>query len=294
MTRFQEILQSDRFLVTVEASSPKGARLDPFMETLEVLAGKIHALNLPEGRSARIHLSALAASLLAKEKGLEPILTLSCRDRNRLSLCSDLLGAYALGIQNILCVTGDYFNFGDTEDAKPVYDLDSVQAIQMIRQMEEGKDIGGNELDGSPRFCVGCVANPVADPLEPQLFKLEKKLAAGAQFIQTLDIFSLEKARPFFEHLKEKDVNVLVGIRLITEREVQLHETGKLPGNPIPQPLVEEIKNTADSNAILEKAKSRMVKMVKEVQDSGLCRGVHLTVEGHEALIPEILQEAGV
>jgi len=294
MTRFKETLQSDKFLVTVEASPPKGVRVEPFLEILEGLAGKVDALNLPEGRSARIHLGSLAASMLAKEKGLEPILTLSCRDRNRLSLSSDLLGAYTMGIENVLCVTGDYFNFGDTEDAKPVYDLDSVQAIQMIRELEKGKDIGGNELDGAPRFCVGCVANPLADPLEPQLLKLEKKLTAGARFIQTLDIFDLDKARPFFEHIKDKDVKVLAGIRLITEREVQLQETGKLPGNPIPESIVEEIKKTSEEKAIKEKAKERMKEMIKEVKDSGLCRGVHLTVDGHEGLIPEILQEVGL
>ena len=294
MTRFQETLQSDKFLVTVEASPPKGVSVEAFLETLEGLAGKVDALNLPEGRSARIHLGSLAASLLAKEKGLEPILTLSCRDRNRLSISSDLLGAYTMGIENVLCVTGDYFNFGDTEDAKPVYDLDSVQAIQMIRELEKGKDIGGNELDGAPRFCVGCVANPLADPLEPQLLKLEKKLTAGARFIQTLDIFDLDKARFFFEHLKDKDVKVLAGIRLITEREVQLQETGKLPGNPIPESIVEEIKKTSEKKAIVEKAKERMKEMIKAVKDSGLCRGVHLTVDGHEGLIPEILQEVGL
>ncbi|MCP4665874.1 MAG: 5,10-methylenetetrahydrofolate reductase, partial [Deltaproteobacteria bacterium] len=182
---------------------------------------------------------------------------------------------YAMGIENVLCVTGDYFNFGDTEDAMPVYDLDSVQAIQMIRELEKGRDIGGNALDGAPRFCVGCAANPEADPLEPQLFKLEKKLAAGAQFIQTLDIYDFNRARPFFEHLRKKDVTVLAGIRLITEREVQLQERGKLPGNPMPESIVEEIKKTTEKGEIVAKAEARMKEMIKEVKDSGLCRGVH-------------------
>jgi 5,10-methylenetetrahydrofolate reductase len=236
----------------------------------------------------------LAASLIAKEKGLEPILTLSCRDRNRLSLCSDLLGAHALGIRNVLCVTGDYFTFGDTEDAKPVYDLDSVQAVQMIREMEKGTDAGANELDGPPLFFVGCVANPEANPMEPQLLKLEKKLEAGAQFIQTLDVFSFEKALAFFEHLKDKDVHVLAGLRFITEREVRLQEMRKLPGNPIPESMAAEIRSVTDNQEAVEKAKIRMVEMIKRVKDAGLCQGVHLTVEGHEELIPEILQEAGL
>ena len=294
MSKFQESLTSDKFLVTVEANPPKGVRVDAFLKTLEGWANRVDAVNLPEGRSARIHLGPMAGCLLAKEKGLDPILTLSCRDRNRLSMASDLLGAHAMGIHNILCVSGDYFHFGDAEDAKPVYDLDSVQAIRMIRQMEAGRDIGGNELDGNPSFCVGCVGNPQASPLEPHLLKLDKKLTAGAEFVQTLDIFDIDQSRSFFEYLKGKNVKVLAGICLITDREVTLAEARKLPGNPIPEDIEKEIKGMENPDHILENARNRMVQMIKEVKTSGLCNGVHLTADGHEDLIPEIIREAGL
>jgi len=292
MSKFQESLASGKFLVTVEANPPKGPRLGAFLSTLDSWANRVDAVNLPDGRSARIHMGPLAGCLLAKEKGLEPILTLSCRDRNRLSMTSDLLGASALGIQNILCVSGDYFHFGDAEDAKPVYDLDSVQAIRMIRQMEEGRDIGGNELDGNPSFCVGCVGNPQSSPLEPHLLKLDKKLKAGAAFVQTLDIFDLSKSRSFFEHIEGQNVRVLAGIRLITDREVLLAKAGKLPGNPIPEDIEKEINGQENPDRILENARNRMIAMIKEVKNTGLCHGVHLTADGHEDLIPEIIREA--
>ena len=294
MSKFQEALQSGKFLVTMGIEPPKGINLDYFLKSLQGCKGKVDAVDMPDNRSANIHLSAFAASLIAKDKGVDPIVALSCRDRNRLALSSDLLGVYALGLRNVLCVTGDYLTFGDAVEAKPVYDLDSVQAIQMVRQLEEGKDIGGNDLNGAPSFCVGCVANPQAVPLEPQLLKLEKKIEAGAEFIQTLDIFDLERSRPFFERLKGKNVKVLAGVRLIADRHVRLSGEGKLPGNPIPEGIIEEIKGLKGEGEIVERSRKRMVDMITQVKDSGLCHGVHLTAEGHEDLIPQIIEEAGI
>ena len=294
MSKFREALGSDKFLVTVKVEPPKGVNLEPFMNALDALTGKVDGVTLPDNRSARIQLGPLAAALKAREKGLDPILSMCCRDRNRLALCSDLLGAYALGIENVLCVTGDYFHFGDAPEAKPVYDLDSVQAIEMIHQMEQGRDIGGNDLDGNPSFCVGCVGNPQAVPLEPQLLKIDKKLGAGVSFIQTLDIFDLERSRSFLEHLGGKGVKILVGIGFITDREVRKAKEGKLPGNPIPREIIDEMGSLSGPEEIISGAKSRMIEMIKQVKGSGLCHGVHLTLNGHESLLSEILQEAGI
>jgi 5,10-methylenetetrahydrofolate reductase len=294
VSKFREALGSEKFLVTVKVESPKGVNLDPFMKALDALTDKVDGVTVPDNRSARIQMGPLAAALKVQEKGLDPILSLCCRDRNRLALCADVLGASALGIENVLCVTGDYFHFGDAPEAKPVYDLDSVQAMEMIQQMEQGRDVGGNDLEGSPSFCVGCVGNPQAIPLEPQLLKMDKKLDAGASFVQTLDIFDLERARPFLEHLGGTDVKVLAGIGIITEREVRLAGEGKYPGNPIPPEIMDEVGGLDSPEEIISRAKSRMVDMITRVKASGLCRGVHLTLNGHETLLAEILQESGI
>lgn len=294
MSKFQESLRLGKFLVTVQAFPPKGVNWEPFVGSLERFAGKVDAVNVPDSRAAGIHLGGLAASLLLKEKGVEPIMVLSCRDRNRLAMSSDLLGAYSMGIRNLLCVSGDYFTYGDTPDAKPVYDLDSVQAIQMIREMEQGRDIGGNELDGVPSFCVGCVANPHAEPIEPMLLKLEKKVRAGAEFVQTLDVYDWGKTRPFFDFAKERDLKVLVGVRLITQKEVKLWEAGKMPGNPIPEHWRTQLNQLEDETSVRKQARGRMVAMIREVKESGLAAGVHLTLAGNEEMLPEILKEAGI
>ncbi|MBW1775343.1 MAG: methylenetetrahydrofolate reductase [Deltaproteobacteria bacterium] len=294
MSKFREALGSDKFLVTVKVEPPKGVNLEPFIKALDAITGKVDGVTVPDNRSARIQLGPLAAALKVQEKGLDPILSMCCRDRNRLALCADALGAYAMGIENVLCVTGDYFHFGDAPEAKPVYDLDSVQAIEMIHQMEQGRDIGGNDLDGTPSFCVGCVGNPQAVPLEPQLLKIDKKLGAGVAFIQTLDIFDLEQARSFLEHLGEKGVKILLGIGFITDREVRKAREGKLPGNPIPREIMDEMGSLSGPEEVLTQAKSRMIEMITQVKGSGLCHGVHLTLNGYESLLSEILQGAGI
>ncbi|MBW1729527.1 MAG: methylenetetrahydrofolate reductase [Deltaproteobacteria bacterium] len=294
MSKFRERLESGEFLVTVEASPPKGTETADFLAMLGKLAGRVDAINLPDSRAANIHLGPLAASILAKEKGLEPILTISCRDRNRIAISADLLGAYVLGIDTILCVSGDYVSFGDAPQAKPVYDLDSVQAIKMIRGMEAGEDIGGNVLKGTPRFCVGCVANPVADPFEPHLLKLEKKLAVGVDFIQTLDIYDLNAAAPFLDYVRDKGIKALAGLRLVTKRDVDLWENRRLPGNDIPREIISEVKEAPTEEEALQKSRARLVTMLKEIRASNMWAGAHITMEGHEDLIPQILTEAGL
>ena len=294
MSRFRENLSSDKFVITAAVTSPKGTNLDSFRKGLEALSGLVDAVNLSEARAATIHLGSLAACVIADNAGLESIYTLSCRDRNRVAACSELLGAHALGIRNVLCVTGDYFNYGDTPDAKPVYDLDSVQALQMVRELEAGRDAGGNETDGAAAFCVGCVADPQADPPGPHLLKLEKKLSAGAEFILTLDIHDLDAAVPFFKEMKGRDVKVLAGLRLVTGREVDMWEKGKLPGNDIPESLRAGIEGAADDAAVLQEAGSRMAAMIRRLKDAGLCDGVHLNLGGHEGRLRGILEEAGI
>jgi 5,10-methylenetetrahydrofolate reductase len=293
MSKFKEALDSGKFLVTVELKPPKGVNTEPFLKTVDALVKKVDALNVPDNRSASMALGPLPASMLVKERGGEPICTFTCRDRNRMAISSDVLGAYALGIENILLVSGDYFTFGDTLQAKPVFDLDSVQAIQMVRALEEGKDIGGNDLDGSPRFCLGGVANPQANPLQPQFIKYLKKVRAGVDFIQTLDVYDLKKMESFMEQAKKESAKVIAGIRLVGKDDARLQKEGKLSGNLIPKEWLDEIRDMDEEKA-LEAGKKRAVELIKSIKDKGLANGVHITAEQHEEVIPEILSAAGL
>jgi methylenetetrahydrofolate reductase (NADPH) len=188
---FKEVLDSGKFVVTAEISPPKGTTVDETLENISLLKDKVDALNVADNQDAIMHLNPLALCHLIKEKGGEPVLQLSCRDRNRLALQSDLLSAHVLGIHNVLCITGDHVTLGDHSEAKPVYDLDSVQLLQAIQSLKEGKDMGGSELKGSPELYAGAIVVPEANPLEPQLLKFEKKVKAGAAFFQTRAVFFL-------------------------------------------------------------------------------------------------------
>jgi methylenetetrahydrofolate reductase (NADPH) len=188
---FEEKLYSGEFLVTTEVGPPKGVDISEMIHHIDVLKDKVDAINVTDHQSSVMRFPSLGGCLLIKEVGGEPILQMTCRDRNRLALQADLLLAYSRGIVNVLCLTGDSIDVGDHREAKPVFDSDSVQLLKMIRTMESGKDIGGNDLKGVPKFCLGASVHPEADLIEPQLIKFDKKVAAGAQFFQTQGIFDV-------------------------------------------------------------------------------------------------------
>ena len=180
---FKEKLNAGNFLVTSEIGPPKGIETAHLLEDAELVRGKVDALNVTDLQSSVMRLGSLAVCSLLKQKGFEPIFQMTCRDRNRLALQSDLLSAAALGIENVLLLTGDHTTLGDHPEAKPVFDLDSVQLLQVAKKLQEGFDMKGNKLEGAaPKFCMGAVVNPGADPLEPQIMKMEKKIEAGAEF----------------------------------------------------------------------------------------------------------------
>ncbi len=221
------------------------------------------------------------------------ILQLSCRDKNRLALQSDLLGAYALGIHNVLCVTGDHVTLGDHEEAKPVFDLDSVQLLQAVKLLEEGKDLGGSELEGRPQFCAGATVVPGAIPLEPQLLKFEKKINAGAIFFHTQAMYDLEKLKIFMTYARQFKVKVLAGVILLDSSAMIEEVSNRIPGISVPQQLREKMASVGD-----EKAQARGIeiagRMVKQVKEESICDGVHLIAPGREEVVPDILAAAGV
>ncbi len=196
-SRFHEALESGKFVVTAEVGPPKGVDIEEMRQHLDLLKDKVDGLNVTDNQSSVMRIGSLPVCRLIKEAGGEPILQMTCRDRNRIALQSELLGAYILGISNVLCLTGDYVTVGDHISAKPVFDIDSVLLLKTIRGLEEGKDAAGNELKGAPTFCAGAIVTPEANPIEPQLLKFEKKIKAGAEFIQTQAIYDLNNFKKF-------------------------------------------------------------------------------------------------
>jgi 5,10-methylenetetrahydrofolate reductase len=290
---FRQALDERDFVVTAEIGPPKGVNIEEMLKNIDLLKDKVDALNVTDNQSSVMRIGSLPVCKLIKEAGGEPILQMTCRDRNRLALQSELLGAYILGIRNVLCLTGDYITVGDHPGAKPVFDLDSVLLLKMVRQMEEGKDFAGNELDGAPKFCAGAIVTPEADPIEPQLLKFEKKIKAGAEFIQTQAIYDLDKFRNFMQYARKFNVKILAGIVLLASAGMARFMNANVPGIFVPQELIDELSSAPKGKA-LEKGVEIAGRMIRQIREEKLCDGVHIMAIGREHLVPEILSAAGM
>jgi methylenetetrahydrofolate reductase (NADPH) len=233
----------------------------------------------------------LGGCLLVKERGGEPVFQMTCRDRNRLALQADLLMASSRGINNVLCLTGDCVDVGDHKEAKPVFDLDSVQLLHMIRTLESGKDIAGNDLVGSPQFCIGASAHPAADVIEPQLIKFEKKVAAGAQFFQTQGIYELGSLRRFMQYASQFDVRILAGIIVLYSARMARYMNNNVPGITVPQETLNELAS-AEKGKGLQTGIDIAVRTIKAIKEENLCHGVHIMAVGKESIVPEIMEAA--
>ena len=288
---FEEKLCSKKFLVTTEVGPPKGADISEMVHHIDLLKDKVDAINVTDHQSSVMRFPSLGGCLSVKERGGEPILQVTCRDRNRLALQADLLLAYSRGISNVLCLTGDSIDVGDHNEAKPVFDMDSVQLLKMIKTMESGTDIAGNDLKGTPKFCVGASVHPEADIIEPQLVKFDKKVAAGAQFFQTQGIFDLGSLRRFMQYASQFDVKILAGIIVMASARMARYMNDNVPGIIVPQAVLDELA-TAEKGKGLEKGIEIVLRTIKAIKDENLCHGVHIMAVGNEAIVPDILEAA--
>jgi len=290
---FKETLASGKFIVTSEVGPPKGTNLEKMIHHIALLKESVAAINLTDHQSSIMRYPSLGAALLVKEQGGEPILQMTCRDRNRLALQADLLFAYSRGIKNVLCLTGDSLVVGDHKEARAFFDLDSSQLLAAIRTLEKGKDMGGNDLDGTVSFCAGAIVTPEANPLEPQLIKFEKKIEAGAEFIQTQAVYDLDKFRDFMSYARQFPVKILAGIILLTSAPMARYMNKNVPGVRVPQELIDEMA-AAPKGSTLSKGIEIAGRMIREIKDDRICDGVHVMAIGKEEVVPEILKEAGL
>jgi methylenetetrahydrofolate reductase (NADPH) len=290
---FREVLKSDKFVVTSEIGPPKGTNIEKMLHHIDLLKDKVDALNVTDHQSSVMRFPSIGGCLAIREQGGEPILQVTCRDRNRLALQAELLFAYTRGVRNVLCLTGDAVVVGDHKAAKGVFDLDSAQLLKTIRQMESGKDLGGNDLDGTVEFCAGAIVTPEANPLEPQLIKFEKKIEAGAEFFQTQAIYDLEKFAKFMEYARQFPVKILAGIILLVSARMAKYMTDNVPGVSVPQNLIDELAAAPKGEAI-NKGIEIAGRMIATIKKESLCQGVHVMAIGKEELVPDILRAAGL
>ena len=291
--RFREILQSGKFVVTSEIGPPKGTDLEKMVHHIDLLKEKVDALNVTDHQSSVMRYPSIGGVLCILEQSGEPILQMTCRDRNRLALQAELLFAYTRGIRNVLCLTGDAVPVGDHKEAKGVFDLDSSQLLATIRILEKGKDLGGNDLDGSVEFCAGAIVTPEANPLEPQLIKFEKKIEAGAEFFQTQAVYNLDTFRRFMDYASQFKVKILAGIILLTSARMAEYMNKYVPGVFVPQELIDEMASAPKGEAI-QKGIAIAARMIKTIKEEKICGGVHIMAIGREEVVPEILAKAGL
>ncbi len=291
--RITELFDKGQFVVTAEVGPPKGINADHVVEEAKQYLSGITAVNVTDNQSSVMRMGSLPACVALKNAGLTPILQLTCRDRNRIALQSELLGAAMLGIDNILCLTGDHTKMGDHPGAKPVFDLDSVSLLHTVCQLEKGVDLGGNELVGeAPKFAKGAVVSPCSDSVDAQLAKMERKVMAGAEYFQTQAVFDSEKFISFMEKAKQFGKPVQLGVIIPKSAGMAKFMNNNVAGVHVPQSMIDEL--AADK----EKAKAGITgveiaaRVIKECMP--YCQGVHIMALGWEAKVPELLKLAGI
>ena len=291
--RITELFDNGQFVVTAEVGPPKGIHIDHLVEEATTYLSGITAVNVTDNQSSVMRMGSLPACVALKNAGLTPILQITCRDRNRIGLQSDLLGAAMLGIDNILCLTGDHTTLGDHPGAKPVFDLDSVSLLHTVGQLEKGVDLGGNALVGEPpKFAKGAVVSPCSDSVDAQLAKMERKVMAGADYFQTQAVFEPEKFIRFMEQAKQFGKPVQLGVIIPKSAGMAKFMNNNVAGVHVPQEMIDAL--AADK----ERAKAGITgveiaaKIIRECKP--YCQGVHIMALGWEAKVPDLLKLAGI
>lgn len=286
-SQLQQKLESGGFALTSEVCPPKGSDCAAFITEASKLAGIVDALNVTDNQGAHMRISPLAASALLIREGIEPVCQLTCRDRNRLALQSDLLGAAAIGVRNILALTGDHIAFGDHPEAKAVFDLDSVQLIETAAKLCKGTDLTGKKLHGSPDFFIGAAAAPQAEPFELSLLKLRKKVLAGASFFQTQAIFDPSSFVRFSSAVAPLGTKVIAGILVLKSAGTARFINANIPGLSIPDQIIQELESSTAPAAKGVEIACRMAAAVKPH-----CHGIHIMPMGQDEAVPEIAAAA--
>ena len=295
-TNLEKVLTSGQFAVTAEAGPPKGTSARVVQQKAEILRPYCDAVNITDNQTAVVRMSSLAGCVLLKQQGVEPVMQMVTRDRNRIALQSDVLGAIALGINNILCLTGDHQGFGNHPTAKGVFDMDSIQLIRVLKNMrDEKKFICGEDISGEVPLFIGAVENPFADPFEFRVNRLAKKIKAGADFIQTQAVYDLVRFTKWMEMVTDrgldKQVHILAGVLPIRAAGMARYMRDSVPGISVPQSITSRLRDAKNAK---EEGLKITLEIIEHVRTLPGVHGIHIMAVGWEEIIPDIVNKAGL
>ena len=291
--RITELFNRGEFVITSEIGPPKGCNLDHLLHEVDEYLRDVTAINVTDSQSSKMRMGSLATCKMLKDKGFESIFQITCRDRNRIALQSDILSAACFGIDNLLLLTGDHTVMGDTPQAKPVFDLDSISLLHTVGQLEKGVDLGGNELEGDPpKFAKGAVVSPCSDSVDVQLAKMERKVEAGAEYFQTQAIFEPEKFIKFMDKAKQFGVPVMLGLIIPKNAGMVNYMNNNIAGISVPPDIIEELKADKEKTAAGITGVEIVARIIKECKP--YCQGVHIMALGWEDKVPSLLKQAGL
>jgi 5,10-methylenetetrahydrofolate reductase len=303
LSNLDRVLKADHFAVTAELGPPKSADPGAITDKCRYLAGNVDAANVTDNQTAIVRMSSIAAGLLAMREGIEPVVQMTCRDRNRIALQSDILGMAALGVKNLLCLTGDHQKFGNHPTSKNVFDLDSIQLIQMLKTMRDDKRfLCGEEIRNSkkepvvpPRLFIGAAANPFGDPFAFRVVRLAKKARAGADFIQTQCIYDMKRFRLWMEQVRQRGLHgkiaILAGVTPLKSAGMTRYMRDRVPGIRVPDEIVKRMEQAADPPG---EGITICVEQIEELRQMEGIAGVHIMAIGWESVIPIIVERAGL
>lgn len=304
MSILQEKLAAGQFAITAEMAPPKGCDFTEQLEVAELLKGKVDAVNVTDMQSACLKASSLGLCIKLQQAGIDAIVQMTGRDRNRMAIMGDVLSASAFGINTVLALTGDHPTVGDCKQAKPVYDLDSVGILKMLTEMEQsGTDCGGNALSATPKLFKGAVVTPVYDPLPLQISKLKKKVAAGAQFIQTQGIFDMDSLKHFMQEVRAAGITVpiMAGIIPLKTAGMAKFMNANVPGIQVPDWMIQRLEAAAAEGKEkgvkglpMQAGIDMAAEFIAQIKAENVCEGVHIMAIGAEQNVPEILKRAGI
>jgi methylenetetrahydrofolate reductase (NADPH) len=293
--RLESVLRAGHFAVCGEMGPPQGADKGAILKKCGNFRNVADAVNLTDNQTAIVRMSSVMSSVFAIEGGIEPIMQMTCRDRNRLAQQSDILGAYAAGVRNLLCLSGDYMSFGNHPDAKGVFDLDSVQLIHTVAEMNAGRFLSGDEMKTPPRMFIGGAANPFAPPMELRVMRLAKKIAAGAHFIQTQPVFDFPRFERWLSLVRDqgldKKVFILAGVMPVRSVKALLHMRDNVPGMTVADEYIKRMEGASDPK---EEGVAICVEMMKRLAQTPGISGVHIMPVMWESITPRLVEEAGL